>query len=47
VAVVPPGVATVPAGIRAVPADNILAALQVLRRISDNTANTAGFTGRT
>jgi DNA repair protein RadA/Sms len=38
-AVVPPGVAAVPAGLRAIPADNIGAALRVLREISENTAN--------
>jgi DNA repair protein RadA/Sms len=38
-AVVPPGVTAVPAGLRTIPADNIGAALRVLRQISENTAN--------
>ncbi|MCT7657932.1 DNA repair protein RadA [Mycobacterium deserti] len=39
VAIVPPGVKSVPAGLRAISADNIGAALRVLREISKNTAN--------
>jgi DNA repair protein RadA/Sms len=35
-AVVPPGVTSTPAGLRAIPADNIGAALRVLREIADN-----------
>jgi DNA repair protein RadA/Sms len=35
-AVVPPGVTSVPAGLRAIPADNIGAALRVLREIAQN-----------
>ena len=35
-AVVPPGVTTVPAGLRAIPADDIGAALRVLREIAEN-----------
>ena len=38
-AVVPPGVTAVPSGLRTIPADNIGAALRVLREISHNTAN--------
>ncbi len=38
-AVVPPGVTAVPAGLRAIPADNISAALQVLRQISQTDAD--------
>jgi DNA repair protein RadA/Sms len=38
-AVVPAGVKTVPAGLRAITADNIISALQVLRQISKNGAN--------
>jgi len=35
-AVVPPGVTTVPAGLRTIPADDIGAALRVLREIAQN-----------
>jgi DNA repair protein RadA/Sms len=38
-AIVPPGVKSVPAGLRAISAENIGAALRVLREISKNTAS--------